>query len=99
MVCRARGRRLLKPLSKLLSIGGLYVEEVLTRASVEKNRAASSLSAEETERIYGAVLSLGSDLSHVSPHIVVGEGGKWVDVLPFPLKVYSGLDVKGFPDL
>ena len=84
-------------LSRLLAVGGLYAEELLLRAGVDKGRVASSLAGEEVDRIYGEVLNLIAGLSHREPHIVVDGEGKWIDVLPFPLKTYSGFKMVGYP--
>jgi len=84
-------------LSKLLVVGGLYAEELLLRAGVDKRRAASSLTGEETDRIYREVINLVSDLTRREPHIVVDGDGGWVDVLQFPLKTYSDFKAESYP--
>ena len=88
---------IVQALSKLLAIGGLYVEELLLRANVEKRRTVSSLTKEEVDRIYDEVLNLASDLARKEPHIVLDERGRLMEVLPFPLKTYSGFKTENYP--
>ena len=83
-------------LSKLLTVGGVYAEEALLRANVDKEKSVSSVTKEEVEGIYNAVLSLVTDLTHGEPHIVLDSKGTWVDIVPFPLKKYSGLNRKNY---
>ena len=94
---RKQQEEIVKAISKLLNIGGLYAEELLLRVNLDKKKKASSLTMEETDKIYDEVLNLISSLTHREPHIVVDDKGRWVNVLPFPLKIYSDCKIKSYP--
>ncbi len=94
---REQKGEVVRALSRLLAVGGLYSEELLLRADVDKHRDVASLTVEELDRLYRAVKSLASDLAQPAPHIVVDGEGRWVDALPFCLKVYFGFKAEGYP--
>ena len=57
--------------------GGLYAEEIILRSGLDKNRAASTLSRDEIEKIDSAINELFKPLSDLkfNPHIIKnGEG-------------------------
>lgn len=69
-------------------LGGVYAEEILLRAGVNKSKAAQELTREEMETIYQALRDVFSPLQSkdFKPQIV--KGGK-DDVLPLELKIYN----------
>jgi predicted ribosome quality control (RQC) complex YloA/Tae2 family protein len=80
-----------RALARVLSIGGVYAEEALLRARMDKSKSCNALSESEIDAIYDALQSL---LSHVlsgrlEPCIVLDENGGFVDVVPFGLKRYE----------
>jgi len=86
-----------RALTNLLSIGGLYAEEILQRSQIDKGTVSNILTDKEIDRIYDAVAELSSDLTiRRHPHIIIDDEGKWVDVLPFLLTIYKGFKVKEF---
>jgi len=84
-------------LTRLLSLGGVYAEEILLRASLEKNRPCKTLSVEELDRIYSSILELVKSIDNPQPGIIINEEGEWIDVVPFSLKIYSTFEVKHYP--
>ncbi|OPX74376.1 MAG: hypothetical protein A4E44_02018 [Methanosaeta sp. PtaB.Bin018] len=88
------GQDLVRSLVRGLNMGGTYGEEVCLRAGVDKNKPAAELDAEEVGRVHQALQDVFTDRS-LDPHIVFHEG-KPIDVLPRPLKLYEGLELKRF---
>ena len=78
-------------LTSLFSLGGVYAEEILLRASVEKESPCETLSPEELDRIYSSIEELVKSLDAPQPQVVISIEGEWIDVVPSPLKIYSDL--------
>jgi len=87
---------IVKALTKFLSIGGFYAEEILLRASVNKDAACESLTRQETGKIFDEVHQILSIIKtgNVEPCIVVDERGAWIDVTPLLLKKICPLQTK-----
>jgi len=85
-------------LTRFLSIGGLYAEEILLRAQVEKNVMCESLTENEMDRVFEQLKQILSVIiaGNISPHVVVDEKVELVDVVPIPLKKYAGLKQKPY---
>jgi predicted ribosome quality control (RQC) complex YloA/Tae2 family protein len=81
-----------RSIARFLGVGGVYAEEILLRANVEKTKRCSTLSEIEVEGVFGALQSLLSPIStmHLEPCIVLGEDDDFLDVVPFKLKRYEG---------
>jgi predicted ribosome quality control (RQC) complex YloA/Tae2 family protein len=88
------GQDLIRTIVRGLNMGGTYGEEVCLRAGVDKNKPAAALEPGETERIRQALREVFSDQT-LDPQIVLKEGSP-TDVLPRPLKVYEGLEVRRY---
>ena len=87
---------IVRALTRFLSIGGLYAEEVLLRANVDKNTPCQSLTDKQIDAIFAklqAVLSLLRE-STFSPVIVIDEKDAFVDAIPIVLERYQGLETK-----
>jgi predicted ribosome quality control (RQC) complex YloA/Tae2 family protein len=84
---------IVRALTKFLSIGGLYAEEILLRAHVDKKVPCESLTEQELDKIYGQLHQILSVIKNgnLEPCIVINEEGEWVDVTPLPLKKYAHL--------
>jgi len=80
-----------KALSRFLSIGGLYAEELLIRADVPKDTACASLSNVELDAIFDNLNKLLSEItgSNLKTYVYIDEAGRWVDVAPVCLRKYS----------
>ena len=84
-----------KPLSeallKLLAVGSRYVKEILLRAGLDGNKRINELTNDELGRLIKESRELGSKLE---PCLIKLSDGTYLDVTPFPLKIYSGLKVE-----
>ena len=78
--------------ARLLGIGGVYAEEVLLRAGVDKAKPCKNLTDMEIKGIFDALQSLLSKVSagNFEPSIILDEDGGFLDVVPFKLKRYEG---------
>ena len=85
-----------RALPRCLAIGGVFAEEILNRAHVEKKTLANSLESDELDRIYSETKNLVSALSTPKPHVVVHVDGRFLDVLPFPLTLYRDHSLKEY---
>ncbi|WP_440005974.1 ribosome rescue protein RqcH [Halomicrococcus sp. SG-WS-1] len=88
---------LVRTLATQLNFGGLYAEEVCTRAGVEKETAISDADEEQYEKLYDAVQRLKEPLEtgRFDPRVYY-EDDRRVDVTPFPLEEYADLDSESF---
>ena len=92
------GQDLVRSLVRGLNMGGTYGEEVCLVAGVDKNKEAIDLDAEKIDRVHQALREVFLN-DTLEPHLVIDKGdpiGAPIDVLPRPLKLYSGLDKKCF---
>ena len=82
-----------KALTRFLSIGGLYAEEILQRASVEKATPCKALTKTQIKRVFEALSQILSKISRgtIEPAIIVDAEGEYVDVTPLRLVKYEGL--------
>jgi len=80
-----------RALARFLSIGGVYAEEALLRAGVEKSKSCNALSESEIDAVHDALQGLLSRVLNgkLEPCIVLDENGNFVDVVPFMLKRYE----------
>lgn len=80
----------------LLSIGGLYAEEVLLRAEVDKKTHCDALTEQQLDAIFAEIQGLLSLLQQgkLEPAIVIDVNGNFVDAIPTKLKWYEGLETK-----
>jgi predicted ribosome quality control (RQC) complex YloA/Tae2 family protein len=87
-----------RALARFLGVGGFYAEEILLRANVKKTKLCSVLGSAEVDSIFNALqglLSVVSDFK-TEPHIVLAEGGSFLDAVPFKLKRYEGLQIQSY---
>jgi predicted ribosome quality control (RQC) complex YloA/Tae2 family protein len=88
---------LVRTLATQLNLGGLYAEELCTRAGVEKTRDIAESGEEAYDALYDAVDALRQDLETgaFDPR-VYREDGTPVDATPFPLeeRETAGLDAE-----
>jgi predicted ribosome quality control (RQC) complex YloA/Tae2 family protein len=87
-----------RAMARFLSIGGLYAEEALLRAGVEKTKPCNALNSFEIEKIHKSLQAL---LSHVldgkfEPSIILDSNGEFINVTPFKLKRYEGFNHKPY---
>jgi len=89
---------IVRALTKFLSIGGLYAEEILLRAKIDKNTSCEALTKQQIDELFARIQILLSKTTagKFEPSIVLDEKGEWVDVVPFPLKRYADLTLKPY---
>ena len=87
-----------KALTKFLSIGGMYAEEILLRAQVDKNKRCESLKDIDFDKIYTSLNEILSQLKTGKSEscIVIDDSGRYVDAVPISLRKYDGLKCKEF---
>lgn len=83
-------RDLVRTLATETSIGGMYAEEALALAGVDKNKPAKALVHSEIQLVVNGLNALFKPLKEGSlkPNIVL-QDGKEIDVLPIELSRYS----------
>jgi len=89
---------IVRALTKFLSIGGLYAEEILLRAQVDKKVPCESLTEQELDRIFDQLHQILSIIKNgnLEPCITINGEDKWIDVTPLPLKKYAHLNQKTY---
>jgi predicted ribosome quality control (RQC) complex YloA/Tae2 family protein len=85
---------LVRTLATRLGLGGLYAEELCHRAGVEKTK--TSIDAGEAEKLLGELKNLRESIKDKKANMVFDDG-KAIDVLPFPLEMYAGKEVRFYP--
>ncbi|NEU56237.1 ribosome rescue protein RqcH [Halorussus sp. MSC15.2] len=88
---------LVRTLATQLNFGGLYAEEVCTRAGVEKSTDIDEADEDDYEAIYDAIQRLADPVrtGEFEPR-VYREDDRLVDVTPFALEEYADLDSEAF---
>jgi len=86
-------KSVVKALAVPLGLGGLYAEEVCSRAGVSKGSPAPSV--EEAERIKGVLKSLREEALEPGG-LIIYQNSTPVDVVPVRLKLYTGMRSKEF---
>ena len=81
-----------RSIARFLGVGGVYAEEILLRANIEKTKPANTLTNFEVESVFCALRDLLSAISnmHLEPCIVLGDDGDFLDIVPLKLKRYEG---------
>lgn len=81
---------------RFLSIGGVYAEEALLKAGVDKTKLCSALNEKEVYAIFDCLQGLLSQVVSgvLEPCIVLDEGDSFVDVVSLRLKRYEGGEFK-----
>ena len=79
--------------ARLLGIGGVYAEEVLLRAGVDKTKPCKNLTDTEVKAVFDVLQNLLSKISsgNFEPSIILDADGGFLDVVPLKLKRYEGL--------
>jgi len=86
-----------RTLATAINLGGQYAEEVCIRATVDKDRKAVSLTAEEISRLYTEITGLLNKITtQPSSCVMKHENGNFIDVSPIDLKQYAGKEVVSF---
>ena len=85
-----------RTIARFLGVGGVYAEEILLRADVEKTKHCNALSSDEVKGVFDALQTLLAAVSggNLEACIVLGEEGDFLDVVPIKLKRYEGCKVQ-----
>ncbi|NHN48671.1 fibronectin-binding domain-containing protein [Halostella sp. JP-L12] len=88
---------IVRTLATQLNLGGLYAEEVCTRAGVEKATDIADATEEQYEVVFDALERLRDEMENaeLDPRIYV-EGDRYVDVTPFPLSEHEDLESESY---
>lgn len=89
-------QEIVRVLIKFISIGGLYAEEILLRAQIDKKMPCELLAEQEIDRIFKHLSQIISAITvgNIKPNIVFDDEKEWIDVTPIPLKKHMGLKQK-----
>lgn len=84
---------IVRGLTRTFSMGGLYSEELLLRSNINKQTPSSELSQEQFLQLQEAAEALKQSLflEDLKTEVILDPDGKWIDVVPFPLKGYESL--------
>ncbi|MFB6093303.1 MAG: ribosome rescue protein RqcH [Haloquadratum sp.] len=89
-----------RTLATQLNLGGLYAEELCTRAGVDKTTPIDEAGDDEYGAIYDAIEDLRTRLrsGEFDPRVYTDDGGAVVDATPFPLDEHEreGLDSEAY---
>lgn len=80
-----------------IGIPGKWAEEICFNAGIEKNKNIEELNEEEIKILYEKMQEIFKKFEkrNYKP-IIVKENGKEIDVLPFPIKKYEGMEYEEF---
>ena len=83
---------------RFLGVGGVYAEEILLRANVDKTKHCNVLTKEEVEVIFDSLQTLLAAVSggNLEASIILDEEGGFVDVVPVKLKRYEGCKMQAY---
>ncbi len=87
-------REVVRIIALELGTGGLYAEEILERAGVERKKSGKELGDDEIEKILKAMHEIYSP-EKIVPHIVVDDGN-FIDYQPVELLKYREFEKKYF---
>jgi predicted ribosome quality control (RQC) complex YloA/Tae2 family protein len=89
-----------RTLATQLNFGGLYGEEICSRAGVEKTLDIGEVTDDQLRALYDVIDRLRDRLAagDLDPRLYETDDGTVVDVTPLPLEERSDLDATGFDD-
>ncbi len=93
-VLQSRKGAVVRTLASGLNLGGIYAEELCLRAGIQKDVTVGHLGEEQIVAIYEELQGLFDAMKEPAPVVVFEEGP--IDVIPFPLRSYEGLQTKEF---
>jgi predicted ribosome quality control (RQC) complex YloA/Tae2 family protein len=87
-----------RALARGLGIGGVYAEEILLRADIDKNMPCSKLADVDVNAVYVSLQSLldGLAKAEFEPRIILSDDGAFLDAVPFQLKRYENCKTQPF---
>lgn len=87
-----------RAVARFLGVGGVYAEEALLRAGVDKTTHCDALGGKEIDSISDGLRALLSRVQtrDLEPTIVLDESDSLLDVVPFKLKRYEGFRLQSY---
>ena len=84
--------------ARLLGIGGVYAEEVLLRAGIDKAKLCKNLTDADVKGIFDALQSLLTTIIEgtLEPSIILDEDENFLDVVPLKLMRYAGFKTQTY---
>jgi predicted ribosome quality control (RQC) complex YloA/Tae2 family protein len=88
-----------RSIARFLGVGGVYAEEILLRANVDKTKHCNTLTSEEIKVIYETLQTLLTAVSggNLEAAIVLDEDREFLDVVPIKLKRYEDFKTQVYP--
>jgi len=92
------GVEVVRALARFLSIGGVYAEEILLRANVEKTEDCDALTVSDVDAVFDALQSLLSSVADfkLEPVIILDKEGNFVDAVPLRLRRYEDFENQSY---
>jgi len=89
---------IVRALTKFLSIGGLYAEELLLRAGIDKNTLSKDVTEQQLDALFTQLKALLSHITEgkLNPTIILNPKDEWCDVTPIRLKKYETWQAKAY---
>lgn len=91
---------IVRTLATQLNLGGLYAEELCTRAGVDKTLDISDATDEDYDAVFDAIVDLREQVraGEFEPRLYLDDDENVVDVTPFPLREHQneGLDEEAY---
>ncbi len=87
---------IVRAVARFLSVGGMYAEETVLRAGIDKKTICSALGEIQIRAVLNVVQALVSQATtgRLEPCIVYDSDGNFVDVVPIRLEQYGGGNFK-----
>ncbi|MCD6513087.1 MAG: NFACT family protein [Thermoplasmata archaeon] len=87
-------RDVVRSIVKNLGFAGKWAEEICSMANIDKKMPVSKLNDNHMKKLYDSMKKLLLKLNEPEPVIVDG-----IDVLPFPISKYEGMEIKKFESM
>jgi len=87
---------IVRAIARFLGVGGIYAEEILLEAGIDKTKQCSALRESDVNAVFDKLQNLLSQTMSgaLQPCVVLDNTGSFSSVAPFMLKQYESMDVK-----
>ena len=87
-----------RAVARFLGVGGVYAEEALLRAGVDKTKHCDALSEKEIDSVFDGLHVFLSrvETGDLEPNIVLDKNGNFAEVVPFKLKRYGDFKFQAY---
>ncbi|MCK5626279.1 NFACT family protein, partial [Candidatus Bathyarchaeota archaeon] len=85
-----------RAIARLLGVGGIYSEEILSRANIEKTKLCENLTDSDFEALFTSLQDVLSAIKNFKTHprLILDENNQILDVVPLTLKRYENFNFK-----